>query len=79
LLWQYTPGFFSWWGGSIGVLSNGDVEFDSSEPFDDNASQINEVTYTSSPQVVWQLNITGENAYRGFRIPSLYPGVTWQK
>jgi hypothetical protein len=26
---------------------------------------------------VWQMNITGQLAYRGFRIPSLYPGVVW--
>ena len=43
------------------------------------ASQIDEVTQTGSPQTVWQMNITGENAYRGYRIPSLYPGVTWQQ
>jgi arylsulfate sulfotransferase len=78
LLWQDLPGFYSFWGGSIGVLSNGDVEFDSSEPFDTIASQIMEVTQTDNPQTVWQMNITGENAYRGYRIPSLYPGVTWQ-
>jgi hypothetical protein len=23
------------------------------------------------------MNITGQLAYRGFRIPSLYPGVEW--
>ena len=88
LLWQDLPGFYSFWGGSIGALSNGDVEFDSSEPFNSfdsiglfNAmtSQINEVTQTDSPQTVWQMNISGENAYRGYRIPSLYPGVTWQQ
>jgi arylsulfate sulfotransferase len=82
LLWQYLPGFYSFWGGSIGGLSNGDVEFDSSEPFfpaTPAASQIIEVTQTSSPQMVWQMTITGANAYRGDRIPSLYPGVTWQQ
>ncbi len=81
LLWQYLPGFYSFWGGSIGVLSNGDVEFDSSEPFTatPTASQINEVTQTDSPQIVWQMTLTGANAYRGYRIPSLYPGVTWQQ
>jgi arylsulfate sulfotransferase len=80
LLWQYSPGFFSSWGGSIGALSNGDVEFDSSEPFypaTPVASQISEVTQTDNPQMVWQMTITGANAYRGYRIPSLYPGVTW--
>ncbi len=79
LLWQDSPGYYSAWGGSVGELSNGDFEFDSSEPFPATpaASQISEVTQTNNPQIVWQMNITGENAYRGDRIPSLYPGVTW--
>ena len=79
LLWQDLPGYYSFWGGSIGVLANGDVEFDSSEPFNSLASQIVEVTETDSPQIVWQMNITGMYAYRGYRIPSLYPGVTSQQ
>jgi arylsulfate sulfotransferase len=79
LQWQYLPGLYSFWGGSIGVLSNGDVEFDSSEPFDNSSSQIMEVTPGANPQTVWQMNITGENAYRGYRMPSLYPGVTWNQ
>ena len=81
LQWQYLPGFFSFWGGSIDVLSNGDVEFDSTAPSDFAGSQIMEVTQTDSPQVVWQMNIVGAGlgAYRGYRIPSLYPGVTWQQ
>ncbi|MGA8504657.1 MAG: aryl-sulfate sulfotransferase [Candidatus Sulfotelmatobacter sp.] len=82
LEWQYLPGFFSWWGGSIGVLSNGDVEFDSSAPSDFGGSIIIEVSQTDSPQVVWQMNIGGGlgiGAYRGFRLPSLYPGVAWQQ
>jgi hypothetical protein len=79
VLWQELPGFFSPWGGSIGTLSNSDVEFDSSQPFNAISSQIMEVTQENIPQTVWQMNITGEWAYRGKRIPSLYPGVTWQK
>lgn len=79
LFWQDLPGAFSFWGGSIGLLSNGDVEFDQTTPTGGPSSIITEVTQTDSPQTVWQLNITGENAYRGFRIPSLYPGVTWQQ
>jgi hypothetical protein len=77
--WQDLLGFFSPWGGSIGILSNGNVEFASSQPFNAISSQITEVTHTDIPQTVWQMNITGEQAYRGKRIPSLYPGVTWQK
>jgi arylsulfate sulfotransferase len=79
LMWDDLPGFFSFWGGSIGTLSNGDVEFDSSDPADAASSLILEVTPTQTPQTVWQMNINGENAYRGFRIPSLYPGVTWNQ
>lgn len=81
LSWQNVPGFFSFWGGSIETLSNGDVEFDSSEPFPSTpaSSQIMEVTQAPTSQIVWQMNISGENAYRGFRVPSLYPGVTWQQ
>jgi arylsulfate sulfotransferase len=77
LQWQYLPGFFSYWGGSIGTLSNSDVEFDSSAPSNYAGSTILEVTQTDSPQVVWQMNIASVGAYRGYRIPSLYPGVTW--
>ena len=79
LSWQDLPGYFSAWGGSINLLSNGDMEFASSDPFNSAAAQITEVTPTDSPQVVWQMNVTGTNVYRGQRIPSLYPGVTWQK
>ena len=79
LLWQSTPGLYTPWGGSIEVLSNGDVEFALSQPFPAQAaaSQIMEVTQTANPQTVWQMVVTGTNAYRGDRIPSLYPGVTW--
>jgi arylsulfate sulfotransferase len=79
LLWQDVPGYFSPWGGSVGILSNGDVEFASTQPFNAVSSQISEVTPAAIPQTVWQMNVTGEWAYRGHRIPSLYPGVTWQK
>jgi arylsulfate sulfotransferase len=71
LLWQDLPGFYSFWGGSIGTLSNGDEEFANSDPFNAASSQILEVTPAENPQIVWQMNITGENAYRGYRIPSL--------
>jgi arylsulfate sulfotransferase len=80
LQWQYLPGFYTFWGGSIGVLSNGDVEFDSSEPnLAVVGSPVIEVTQTDTPQIVWQMSITGAYAYRAYRIPSLYPGVTWQQ
>jgi hypothetical protein len=42
-----------------------------------NQSYVQEVTQEQTPQLVWQLNVTGQLMYRGFRIPSLYPGVVW--
>ena len=56
-------------------------EFDSSAPSNFAGSEIMEVTQTDTPQVVWQMNVAGSlgvGVYRGYRIPSLYPGVTWQ-
>jgi arylsulfate sulfotransferase len=79
LQWQYLPGFFSYWGGSINTLSNNDIEFDSSAPSNYAGSTILEVTPTDTPQVVWQMNVAAVGAYRGYRIPSLYPGVIWQQ
>jgi arylsulfate sulfotransferase len=78
LLWDYLPGFYSFWGGSIGTLSNGDVEFDMATVAQTPASQVMEVTADDNPKTVWQLNVTGANSYRAYRIPSLYPGVTWK-
>jgi arylsulfate sulfotransferase len=77
VLWQDLPGFYTYWGGSIDVLSNNDIEFCASDPFNATSSVILEVTQNGTPQTVWQMTIGGANAYRGIRIPSLYPGVTW--
>jgi len=67
--------FFSIWGGNSRLLPNGDMEFD--ECADGSNSAIYEVTKTTPPQTVWQMQVTGQNAYRGYRMPSLYPGVQW--
>jgi arylsulfate sulfotransferase len=79
--WQFTNELFTAWGGSINQLANGNIEFDMSQPFLPQypaASLIQEVTQTTSPTLVWQMKLNGTNVYRGYRIPSLYPGVTWQ-
>jgi arylsulfate sulfotransferase len=69
---------FSFFGGNSRLLANGDVEFDecaaNSSP---TSAAIYEVTKTTPPQTVWQMQIAGQYIYRGFRIPSLYPGVQW--
>ncbi len=76
ITWQYSPGWFSFWGGSIGVLPNGNVEFDSTAV--PNAfSHVLEVTQTSAPQKVWEMDVSNTPFYRAYRIPSLYPGVSW--
>jgi hypothetical protein len=70
---------YSVFGGNAEVLKNGNVEYDecSSAAFPANNSKILEVTQASPPQTVWQMQIAGQFAYRGFRLPSLYPEVQW--
>jgi arylsulfate sulfotransferase len=86
IMWQDVPGLYSSWGGSIGVVDSGNVEYDLTAP--DNIptppgfaqkSRVQEVTQDAAESVVWQMDIDGANAYRAYRIPSLYPGVTWTK
>jgi hypothetical protein len=82
LVWQDTPGFYSIWGGSINQLANGNVEFDlnapSVPPVPNSVAEVQEVTQTPVPQVIWQMDFDSPfNAYRAYRVPSLYPGVTW--
>src|SRR4029077_14132945 len=80
LLWEDLPGYYSFWGGSINQLGNDNVEFDLTAPVVPPApgilSEVQEVTQEPSPQIVWQMDIGGANAYRAYRVPSLYPGVT---
>jgi hypothetical protein len=75
---KLTP-LFSSFGGSSRLLKNGNIEFDecAATPLPSNNAAIYEVTKTAAPQSVWQMQITGQDAYRAFRIPSLYPGVQW--
>ena len=74
---------FSIFGGSARLLANGNLEFDECAPTVTGTNTtilkgvITEVTKTTPPQTVFQMTVTGQNAYRGFRIPSLYPGVQW--
>ena len=69
---------FVQFGGSARLLANGDIEFAECETTSPaNNSAIYEVTKTTPPQTVWQMQIAGQYAYRGFRISSLYPGVQW--
>jgi hypothetical protein len=82
LVWTDSPGYFSFWGGSINQLANGNVEFDlnapSVPPAPNIAAEVQEVTQTPIPQILWQMDFSSPStAYRAYRVPSLYPGVTW--
>jgi arylsulfate sulfotransferase len=70
---------YSFFGGNAEVLKNGNVEYaeSASTPPPGSNGAIFEITQSSTPQTVWQMHIAGQNAYRGMRLPSLYPGVQW--
>jgi hypothetical protein len=70
---------YSFFGGSARLLKNGNIEFDqcAATAVPNNVAAIYEVTHTTPPNVVWQMQIAAQFAYRGIRIPSLYPGVQW--
>jgi arylsulfate sulfotransferase len=70
------PAPFSVCCGNADMLSNGDLEYDVADAIPD-VSYIQEVTQGAGSQLVWQMNTAGQLAYRGFRIPSMYPGVVW--
>jgi arylsulfate sulfotransferase len=68
---------YSFFGGNAEVLKNGNVEFCESASGPGTAGDIYEVTQDSSAQTVWHMHVTGNYAYRGQRLPSMYPGVQW--
>ncbi len=78
VVYKYLPGVFSLAVGSSQLLSNGHMEGDFSfittSPF---SAKVVETTNSANPQPVWELDLFGEDAYRATRLPSLYPGVTW--
>jgi arylsulfate sulfotransferase len=84
IVWADPLQYFGVWGGAMNQFSNGNVEFDLNDPavspIPNLASQVQEVTGTSTPQVLWQMNFfpASATAYRAYRFPSLYNGVTWQ-
>jgi arylsulfate sulfotransferase len=74
-----SPSLYNVWGGNAEQLDNGHVEYDlCGEQTTPGSSQVFEVTDKSDPRTVWNMLLTGANAYRAFRIPSLYPGVQWR-
>jgi hypothetical protein len=69
---------YSWFGGNAEVLKSGNLEYDECDSLmGKNIAAVYEVTQAATPQTVWHMTITGQDAYRAMRIPSLYPGVQW--
>jgi arylsulfate sulfotransferase len=64
--------------GDAQMLSNGNIEYDVAlDVLTPGQSYIQEMVPGPTPQLAWQMNLNIVLVYRGFRIPSLYPGVTW--
>ena len=69
---------YSFFGGNAGVLANADWEFDEcAQGATPPTAAVYEVTPDDSHKTVWNLTVSGQYAYRMFRLPSLYPGVQW--
>jgi len=71
--------FYSLCCGDAVALPNGNAEVDIADDQTVNPgfSYVEEVTQTQAPELVLEMQIQGQLAYRAFRIPSLYPGQTW--
>lgn len=88
LAWQYPLNVYSWWGGNVMQLFNGDIEICASEPVpigqpippQDVPSRVVEVANgPGGPVIVWQMKVSPGGTYRSYRIGSLYPGVIWNE
>jgi arylsulfate sulfotransferase len=67
---------YSYFGGDISLLDNGDREVNFSAA--KGGSIVQDLRgSTGSEQVVWQAVTAGTYQYRAQRLPSLYPGVQW--
>ncbi len=75
---HYSTPFYNFFGGNAAVLPNGNIEYcESAGGASANSGEIYEVTPGNNSQTVWHMEISGQTAYRGQRMPSFYPGVQW--
>jgi arylsulfate sulfotransferase len=78
LVQHYVPpaSMYSFFGGNVALLGNGDVEADFCAVTA--GSVVQDLRGPAgSEQVVWQAVTKYTNQYRAERLPSLYPGVQW--
>ena len=78
LVFHYVPppSMYSFFGGDVAQLANGDLEADFCAV--SSGAVVQELNIQGgSPQLVWQAVTKGTNQYRAERLPSLYPGVQW--
>lgn len=75
--WAYTLPF-SFWGGVTQLLPNSNIFVDVTTPADNpTGARVLELTQVPNSEIIWQLDINGQNSYRTIHLPSLYPGVQW--
>jgi arylsulfate sulfotransferase len=80
VLWEANlSSYYSLCCGDALLLPNGDMEVDiaDDQTVTPGYSDIEELTQTSTPELIWEMQVQSQLAYRGFRIPSLYPGQVW--
>lgn len=75
--WENRLPYYSLFGGNIQNFTNGNLEFALSNPFGTALGSLVMEVAPQTNQLIWQMEIQNQLAYRAFRIPSLYPGVQW--
>jgi arylsulfate sulfotransferase len=78
VLSDYQPpaSFYSFFGGNVDLLANGNLHADFCAP--KNGAVIQELKHSDGgDQVVWQAATPGASQFHATRLPSLYPGVQW--
>ena len=79
VVWQDVPGALFFLGWKYQRAAEWQCRIRYVRPFPAiTGSRVLEVTQTETPQTVWQMDIQKGHAYRAYRIPSLYPGVSWK-
>lgn len=76
MIYHYVPppSFYSFFGGNVSQLPNGDVHANFCSAL---AGAIVQELDSSASQVIWQGTTPSADQFRVDRLPSLYPGVQW--